>query len=299
MITWYTMTTPEGVTLQGCQWPLEQPKAVCVLVTGMMETSERYDDFARYLNSLGCSVCCLDHYGQGRNCATLDALGVWPADGFQKAIDMVGQELAQARIPGLPLYLFAHSMGSYICQGVLQQYGDRVDRVVLCGTCGKRTVAPLAAAIAGLREATHQPDFRDRWMDQLMFGQYCARIDAPQSSFDWLSRNPDNVRAYMEDPRCGYVATSHFYAAFLQGLTRLYRPAGLRRIPNTLPIFLISGTGDPSTEYGAGTVRLEQLYHRYQLNVRTRLYPGLRHELLNETERADIDRDIAAFFRLL
>lgn len=300
MIDWMELTLENGRLMHGCRWEIDAPRAVVVLVTGMMETSERYDDFARYLNGLGCSVYCLDHYGQGRNCVNPDELGVWPEDGFQQSIDMIRQEVAHVRREGLPLYLFAHSMGSYITQGYLQQYGGTLDRVALCGSCGKRAVSPVAAAISAHRARIHDRDrYRDQWMDHLMFGGYCRRFSPQRTPFDWLSRNEQNVDLYIADPKCGYVGTSGFYAEFLHGLSRLCRSEELARIPASLPILLISGTDDPSTEYGKGTARLADMYRKYHLNVRLKLYPGLRHELLNETEKDEVYRDVAAFFGLI
>ncbi len=299
MIDLLTLKLENGDELRGCRWEIAEPKAICVIMTGMVETSERYDAFAKYLCGLGCSVYCLDHYGQGRNCDREEQLGVWPHNGFQATIDLLRQEIEQVRRPDLPLYVFAHSMGSYVGQGFVQQYGSLADRVVLCGTCGKRGIAPIASALGKLRAATHDRDtYRDQFLSQLMFGPYNKRIEHPRTPFDWLSTDTENVDAYMADPKCGYVATSGFYADFLSGMTTLYRPEMLRKIPSTLPILLISGSEDPSTEYAKGTERLGQMYQSYGLNARVKVYPGLRHELLNEIGREQVYRDIAAFFTL-
>jgi len=289
----------QSTTLYGCSWEIDTPKAIVVLVTGMMETAERYDPFAQYLNAQGCSVYCLDHFGQGRNCETLDGLGVWPEDGFQRSIDVVHQLICSVKQPALPLYLFAHSMGSYITQGYIQQHGDAVDKVVLCGSSGKRAISPIAAKIAAFRAKTHPRDsYRDQLMNDLMFGSYCKRIPNSRTAFDWLSVNEANVEAYIADPQCGCVGTSGFYAEFLKGLASQCRPEMLRRIPTSLPIFLISGTDDPSTEYAEGTKKLARMYEHYQLNVHLKLYAGLRHELLNERDPLPIYEDICAFYNL-
>ncbi len=285
---------------RGWQWTVAVPVARVVLITGMMETAARYDSFATYLNSLGCSVYCLDHFGQGRNCETSAELGVWPENGFQRSIDIFAQFINQLRIDKLPLYLFAHSMGSYITQGFIQQHGDIVDRVVLCGSSGKRRIAPLAAGIAGFRAKVHPRDsFRDKFMNQLMFGSYCRHIPNARTEFDWLSVNTANVDAYNADPNCGFIGTSGFYAEFLKGLASLCRPENLQHIPTALPLLLISGMEDPSTEYARGTKKLARMYERYHLNVHCKLYHGLRHELLNESDPQPIYKDIVRFFQLI
>lgn len=300
MIQQFDLPVPGQCTMHGCQWPIDTPRAVVVLVTGMMETADRYAPFAGYLNELGCSVYCLDHFGQGRNCETAEELGVWPENGFQRSIEVLHHLVCQVRQLGLPLYLFAHSMGSYITQGYLQQHGETLDRVVLCGSSGKRRIAPIASAIAAFRAKTHQRDnYRDELMNKLMFGSYCKKIEHVRTEFDWLSVNEANVDAYIADPKCGCVGTSGFYAEFLKGLTTLCKPERLRRIPSSLPILLISGTEDPSTDYAKGTEKLARMYERYLLNVHLKLYEGLRHELLNESDPMPIYRDIAAFFLLI
>ena len=156
---------PQGFLMQGCQWQVPSPKAIIVLVTGMMETAERYEAFASYLNSLGCCVYCPDHYGQGANCQSPQQLGVWPIGGFQRSIDTLHKLVCEVRAKGLPLYLFAHSMGSYLTQGYVQQYGQSLDRVVLCGSSGRRSVYPAAAKAQRFARQNPSPRQLSRQID--------------------------------------------------------------------------------------------------------------------------------------
>lgn len=60
-----------------------------------------------------------------------------------------------------------------------------------------------------------------------------------------------------------------------------------------MPLFIISGEEDPVGEYGKLVKRLYELYKSIGLKqVNIKLYPGKRHELLNEVEREKVYEDI-------
>ena len=68
----------------------EKPLANVIIMTGMEETSRRYDEFAKFLNKEGFDVYCIDSFGQGENVLPdMSNLGVWPKSGFRKQVQVV------------------------------------------------------------------------------------------------------------------------------------------------------------------------------------------------------------------
>jgi alpha-beta hydrolase superfamily lysophospholipase len=129
-----------------------------------------------------------------------------------------------------------------------------------------------------------------------VFGTYNRDFAPTRTDLDWLSRDPAEVDAYISEPRCGFPLTTQAWVDFLEGKSVLGEEALLRRIPNELPIHLIAGDADPVGERGRGVRRLHDVYVGVGLTrVTLRLYPGARHELVNETNRDEVTADLIAW----
>lgn len=273
-------------------------KGSVVVLHGMAEHHERYRHFAGFLNAEGYDVYLYDHRGHGTD-KQADELGYFASkDGDRLVIADAVRVLKYVRSKnrGNSLILFGHSMGSLIARNVLEHY-DKVDCAVICGTA----MPPVPVSLCGYLIASaicilKGPASRSPLMDRLLFsGREYKRL-CTRSSMDWLSRDEAVVSEYNSDPFCGFLCTASFY----RDLIRLSLTAGSRRliakVRKSLPIFLISGAGDPVGGCGR---QVRALYHTFKrlgfTNVTLKLYPECRHELLNEQNRDDIMKDIASW----
>ena len=124
-------------------------------------------------------------------------------------------------------------------------------------------------------------------------GTYNRRFAPNRTKFDWLSRDEREVDAYAADPLCGFTLTTQSWVDFLTAKTLLGDVVHLRRIPRALPVHLIAGTRDPVGEESRGVERLLRVYNEAGLaRVTCRFYDGARHELVNETNRDEVTRDL-------
>jgi alpha-beta hydrolase superfamily lysophospholipase len=134
----------------------------------------------------------------------------------------------------------------------------------------------------------------NRVADALGFGSYNKNIENPSSKFAWTSRDEEQVKKYEADGFCGNILSVNFYYYLCKGLKNLYKD--VERIPRNLPVCLISGDQDPVGLYGKGTRRLYELYRKMGISdLQLKLYPGARHEILNETNRDEVYLDMAAW----
>ena len=132
-----------------------------------------------------------------------------------------------------------------------------------------------------------------RLIDRFAFGGYNRRIENARTPFDWLSRDGERVDGYIADPMCGFVFTVNGFGALFELISRLYRRENLERIPKNLPVYMVSGTGDPVGAYGKGVQKAYGSLREAGLeNVELKLYEGGRHELMNETNRTEIMQGI-------
>ncbi len=292
----YIFTRPNGQMIHGLHWPNEEAKAVCVLVTGMEEYAGRYENFGSFLVEHGYEVFCLDHIGQGSNAIDRNMLGIWPIGAFETTVDIVNELVASVK-HDRPVYLFGHSLGSFVCQRYIQKYGANVGKVILCGTNGPDPMVKIGFALANIVVTKKGYQKKSKLFNNMVFGAYAKAIPNAKTAFDWLSYNEENVAKYIEDPYCGYGSTGGFYKEFLRGLSKLHASAALKEIPKDLPILLIAGSEDPVGKFGAGVRKLEALYQEVGLHkVERVIYDKMRHEILNETDHGRVLADIAAFY---
>ena len=285
--------------LHGIRWVPEVSRPICLLhvVHGMSEYIDRYDEFARYLADRGVLVVGDDHLGHGDSVEPGEPYGYFCKE--DAATVLVRDEhrlkkMTQEQYPGVPYIILGHSMGSFITRNYLMRYGTGVNGAVIVGT-GMQSKATLlcARALAALQGAFFGEEHVSKLVDKAAFGVYNKKIKEPKTSFDWLSRNEDNVRGYVNDPRCGFIFTVNGFQTLFKLIYQLHDQEQLRNMPVNLPVFFLSGAQDPVGGYGKG---VEQAYESFRKigmeNVQMKLYPEDRHELLNEVDREDVYGDI-------
>ena len=293
------LISKNGDKLYGLSWHTENSIGNVIIMEGMEEHSSRYDKFAQYLNKEGFNVYCIDVYGQGENVnADLSNLGIWPKSGFRKQVQAVDALVEKLRISCKPTYIFSHSMGSFMCQDYIQRYTEHVSKVVLCGSGAKNPAVPIGYQLARLIVHKKNRNKKAKLLNKLMFGNFNKKIKNPRTPYDWLSVNEENVDRYIADPLCGYGPTNGFCLEFVKGMNRLHKKKFLQKIRKDLGIFIISGSDDPVTNYSKDVKKLSDMYKKLGVkNVQSKVYEGLRHEILNEDSREEVYKDIVNFFK--
>ena len=117
---------------------------------------------------------------------------------------------------------------------------------------------------------------------KLTFEAWARSVPDARTDFDWLSADPAQVKAYIDDPKCGFQCTTATWLALLSGLADVQSSKGLSRLPARLPILLLGGRQDPMSGGGKGMDRLQQVLSRRRLPVERMDCPRGRHEILND-----------------
>ena len=293
------VTNKNGDVLFGLSWTVKEPIANVNIMEGMEEHTRRYDGFAKFLNENNFNVYAIDAYGQGENVLPDESnKGIWPTSGFRKQVQAVDALVEKLRVSCHPTFIFSHSMGSFMCQDYIQRYTEHVSKVVLCGSGSKNLAVPMGYRLAKIATTKKNRNKKAKLLNNLMFGNFNKKIKNPRTPFDWLSYNQENVDKYIADPLCGFGPTNGFCLEFVKGMNRLWKKKYLQKIRKDLDIFIISGAEDPVTNYGASVGKLEQMYKKLGVkNVSTKIYPHMRHEILNEDNKQEVYNDILAFFK--
>lgn len=289
----------EDLDIHVYKWSHEyiEPKAVVQIAHGMSETAIRYEEFAKNLTEQGYLVYINDHRGHGKTAKEIDNLGyLAQKDGFTCLVKDMNTltNIIKEENEGLPVFLFGHSMGSFASQRYIMEYGDNLSGLILSGSNGKHGLKlKVVELIASMEIKKHGRKYRSKRLDSLIFGGHNRNFKPAKTEFDWLSRDKKEVQKYIDDPFCGVLFTCGFFYDFIKGLQEIENKDNLLKVPNNLPIYIMSGDKDPVGENGKGVLRLRDRYD--SLGVRDlsyKLYKGGRHEMLNEINKDEVINDI-------
>ena len=272
-------------------------RAVLQISHGMVEFIDRYDDFAAFLNERGILVVGNDHLGHGGSINSKEDYGYFSDKNGNMAVLRDLHHLTQIvkqRYPDKPYFLLGHSMGSFYARQYLCEFGEELDGAIISGTgYQRRALVKLGKMLTSILAAFKGWRYRSSFIDRMAFGGYNKRFEPARTSKDWLTKDERIVDAYLSDERCNFVFTLNAYYNMFFGIDRLYNKKFLMRMPKTLPVFFISGAEDPVGEFTKGVLRAVKSFHSVGMqDIKLALYPGDRHEILNETDRTKVYQDI-------
>ncbi len=276
-----TFTSPSDSTeLATYAWStsVPQPRGVVQIAHGLAEHGARYDRLAQALTVAGFQVSANDHRGHGRSVSSEAGLGDFGEVGFGGLIDdtaAYGASLVEAD-PDLPLFLVAHSMGSFAAQSVVLDHSQQYAGVVLSGSTALDILAgSLAEAEGPVGLEAFNAGFEHR------------------TGYEWLSRDEAEVDAYVADPLCGFDVPDDAIPQMFAQAARLADPEALAGIRTDLPILIVSGQADPLSGDGQLVQLLGQRYRDAGVaDVTTVVHPEARHEIFNETNRDEITAQV-------
>lgn len=295
----YSFIDKEEIEINCYKWESKEKniKGVVQIVHGMTEHALRYDFFARKLTEEGYIVYAHDHRGHGKTALSKELFGyIADDDGFNWMVSDVKEhlDLIKKENEGLPVFVFSHSMGSFITQRFIQKHGSEIDGVILCGTDGKPEFYKKAGIVVSKVEmALRGRKAKSKLMDKLSFGHFNSYFKPNRTNVDWLCSVDEEVDKYLNDEYCGFICTTSFYHDLIKGLFDIHKKENMESIPKELPIYIIAGDKDPVGRQGKGILDLYDRYKKLNIkDVNYKLYENGRHEILNEINKDEVIDDI-------
>lgn len=283
------------------EWlPDTKPLGVIQIVHGVAEHTKRYDEFARFLSSMGYVVAGNDHLGHGQSIGNPQEKGYFSAHGGWELV--VGdvrrlRDILKERFPDVPHFIFGHSMGSFITRTYMIRYHDDPDGVILSGTGQQPSlIVSLGISLANREIRKKGPSYYSESMNKIAFGSYNKKIKNPISDYDWVSNNPECLQEYLDDPLCGFIPSVGLFRDMFTGIKYISNAKNVAQVSKDLPVLLVSGAEDPVGDYGKGVVKAYKAYVKAGLkDVTLKMYPGSRHELVGDLHRKNVYEDILAW----
>ena len=287
----------DGQSVLARRWlPEGSPRAIVQIAHGLTEHSARYARLAAALNAAGYAVYASDHRGHGPKAAAADLGHFADESGWDKVVGdlwTLNRRIA-AEQPGTPIIFLGHSLGSFLGRGFIAQHSDALAGAALSGSSGKPpAIATLGRLIAREERLRLGKRGKSQVIFQMWFGDFNKPFKPARTAFDWLSRDEKEVDAFVADPLCGFPFTTQLAIDVLDALPRVTSRQSLAPIRKDMPVYVFSGERDPVGANIQGLIG--DLEAGGFTRLTTRIYPGARHETLNETNRDEVTRDLIAW----
>ena len=273
----------------------EKYRGIIQIVHGMSEYKERYLPFMEYMAEHKYVSVIHDHRGHGKSVRDKEDLGYMyggGADAMLQDIHTVNG-LIRDHFPEIPLILFGHSMGSLAVRAYAAHHDNCMDMLIVCGSPSYNALRPVGVALAKAEKAVFGPKHSAGLIEAMSFGTYALRFRKEKNRFSWICSDPQVVQDYSDSEYCGFTFSDDAYLALFDLMKRAYDVKHWNCTKPKLPVLFISGADDPcmgNVRHFAKAVRAMR-QAGYQ-DVRGKLYPGMRHEILNEADRKRVYRDI-------
>lgn len=274
------------------------PAGILQLVHGMCEHKERYIPFMEYMAGQGFACFIHDHRGHGASVRDSGDLGYFYEGGVSGMIEDIRMITEEARrmFPGLPLVLFGHSMGSMAVRSFAKRYDDMISALIVCGSPSYNPAAGLGKTLASLFRKLRGDKYRPRMIQRMSFGSFGKKFRKYGSPNAWICSDPEIVEAYDNDPLCSFQFTADGFENLFSLMLDAYSERGWKVSNPSLPVLFVSGADDPcmisAGKFKDAADRISAAGYR---NVRSKLYPGMRHEILNETGKEKVWKDLLDF----
>lgn len=276
----------------------KNPKAIIQLVHGMCEHKERYIPFMEFLVSEGFVCVIHDHRGHGGSVKSAEDLGYFYDGGAEAMVEdiKVVQEWAKEHYPGLPVILFGHSMGSMAVRAFTKRRDDGIAGLIVCGSPSYNPASAFGKLLAGAYAIFCGERSRPKLIQKIAFGVFNRNFSHEGSPNAWICSDRKVVEEYDKDPLCSFQFTANGFRNLFVLMADAYAAKGWMLAHRDLPVLFVSGEDDPCMvnlkEFGKATDNMRKAGYR---NVSAITYPGMRHEILNETGKAKVWNDILAF----
>ena len=288
----------DGLILDGIIVAPEKPKAVLQLAHGMCEHKERYIPFMEYMAEQGFACVIHDHRGHGRSVKADTDLGYFYENGAEALVEDIRQvmEETKKRLVGVPYILFGHSMGSLGVRCFVKKYDSDIDALIVCGSPSANDMADMGIKLIRFLQKFKGGYGKAKLVDGMVMGAFNKPFAKENLKNSWLSTDKNVVKTYNADPYCNYTFTLNGYEALLTLMKDTYSTEGWNVSNKKLPIHFIAGADDPcitnQEKFGHAVQFMKDRGYR---NVTAKLYEGMRHEVLNEKNKAIVYKDVAEF----
>lgn len=284
---------------------VQEVKGIVHIVHGMCEYIKRYEDFANFLNKQGYIVVGIDVFGHGLTVNKQwmtqhgstnffdDTKGYFGKDAYKRIVSGLEECYRLTKeVYDVDYYVLGHSMGSFITKYWMANMSVEVDKVILSGTGFKDQLLNVGAFAAKLLGRVQGDKVPSMPLYKMTNGKFAKSIKNRKTPVDWLSHDQQVCEDYITDLNCRFIFTHNGYYEMLTGIKDIFKA---KSVLYHNPLFLIVGAEDIVGHYGKDIMLNKAYYEKLGLEVEYKIYPKMRHEILNELGKKEVYDDILKF----
>ncbi|HAX71883.1 MAG TPA: alpha/beta hydrolase [Firmicutes bacterium] len=292
----------DGMELEFYQWlpQTAEVKGIVQLVHGSCEHARRYKQFAEFLNEHGYIIYANDHRGHGNSVECFEDLGYFgEVAGWQRMVDDLFElnSFIRKNYPQLPIVMLGHSMGSFLARHYAIDYGETISGLILSGTAhNPKSILKFGKSTANILRKIQGPKHRSNLINALSYDAFNKPFKHARTTHEWLSADPNVVDEFLADEACGFVFTTTGFRDMFEGLLYITNQDNINKMPKDLSVALISGQLDPVGANGKMVKKAFEAFEEAGLtHIEMKLYPEMRHEILNEIDKQTVYLDVLTY----
>lgn len=267
----------------------KRDKAKCdiLIMHGMMEHKERYEEFSEFLAVNGYNAYVFDIRGHG------DLIEAGEVGTFEKGegMDTVIQDMEffiKEKMKN-PVLLFGHSLGAILTLKFMEE-NIGFDKFILSAPpyTGRFNLfmGNMAAGMEGIFKKKKASFLNKNFQKYNEKFQTDNPANTEYEEYNWLSRDENELKKYSEDLKCGYDVTPKFFQEIFKAMKYSYK--NLDKINKKATSLIIYGTEDPVTEHGKSVEILKNHLKKEKRKIEILENKGGRHESLNEINKYEV-----------
>lgn len=271
---------------------------------GMSEHGARYREVMEFFRDKGYICAIHDVRGHGSSLKNDSELGYFGENGAERVIEDAHAVTAYLKnnYPDLPFILVGHSFGSLAARAYIKKYDYELDRAFIVGCPGDNSLKVFGMLLIEIMTIFKSDKEVSPFVASFFNKQYskpykklCKKYDRKILKNGQICSVEDVVNAYNKDRKSGFLYTLNGYYTIMEMMSRVYNGSADKwvRKNRSLKITFLSGEDDvymiSRKKFMQAVNRMKSIGYK---NVDYKLYPGMYHEIFNETDKMTVYNDI-------
>lgn len=279
---------PEGI----------KPIGILHFLHGMAEHKERYEQTLSFFSARGYICTIRDMKGHGDNIVPEKDPGYLGENRVNGLIEDVHSTVLSLKhhYPNLPFYLAGHSMGSLLARAYCKKYDNELKGLIVIGCPSYNAGAPFGILLIRLMRLFHKETYISSFVQSLATGTFQKSMPENAKPNSWICTDETVIDQYNTDELCGFPFTLNGYLTLFELMRFMYSKKNWNFKNPKLPILFVSGAQDPcrisDKDFDKAVNLMKQIGYQH---VDSKLYPDMRHEILNEPNRSEVWEDMLDF----
>ena len=285
--------------------PENNLKAIIQVSHGIGQHKENYEQFSKEMNKYGIGVCIMDTLGHGKSISSNFRMYFGPKGSWNYLVnDMLTLNKILAEKYSVDIIVMGFSMGSFVTRTAMLEGGfTRVDGFILAGTgtLDKVSCSLVNLVINSEIKKNGESNESDK-INEMAFGNYNKYFKPAETGFEWLFKNPEAVKEYMNDDAAKKYITPGMFRELLGAMVLTSSKKNILKSAKNYaekPILIISGSEDPVGGFGKNVIRLSNMFKKAGFgNMKTMVYKDSRHDIFHDNDKESVVKDLVEWISI-